>query len=176
MDLTLSTSEIINLSLSLVIAVSTSYLAYAALKHTTRPNATVYLNEPKEIYAGNTDLYKFSFKNTGHWYSKPMVVNMTTFINFDEHFEPYYLLYGSAQEIKEDDVRIGKGKMKFLKAKGIKLSHGEENEEMFVSAKSPEIPGRYKIKVSAYSDNGLSLTKQFEVKVLKPIPQNEAAK
>ena len=173
MDPILTTSDVINIVLSLITAISTSYLAYAALKHTTRPNATVYLNEPALIYAGDTNSYKFSFKNIGHWYSKPMVVNMTAFINFDEHFDLFFLQYGSAQEVKDDNVRIGKGRMKFLKAKGIKLSYGEDQEEMFVCARSPLNPGRYRIKVSAYSDNGLSLTKQFDIMVLKPYAQDE---
>ena len=108
--------DIINIALSLITAISASYLAYAALKHSARPNARVHLKEPNILYAGATDLFKFSFQNAGHWYSKPMVVNMTVFINFDNDFEPIVLLYGSTQEIKEENVRIGKGQMKFLKA------------------------------------------------------------
>ena len=169
MNSEINTTDLINIGLSLITAISASYLAYAALKHSARPHAKVHLNEPKLLYAGATDLFKFSFQNAGHWYSKPMIVNMTTYINFDTNFEPFFIQYGSTQEIKDENVRIGKGKMKFLKAKGIKLSYGEDDEEIHVKAKNPSTPGRYKIKISAYSENGLSLTKHFEVKVLKHI-------
>jgi hypothetical protein len=169
----ITTIEIINISLGLITAISASYLAYAALKHSARPHAKVYLREPKKFYTSTTEMFKFAFENAGHWYSKPIVVNMTVFLNFDENFDLFHIEYGSAQEIKDDNVRIGKGKMKFLKAKGLKLSYGEDDEEIYIKAMTPSRPGQYKIKISAYSENGLSLTKHFQIKVLKPIVKDE---
>lgn len=162
-------TEMLNICLSLITALSALYLAYAALKHSARPHAKVHLKEPKYLYAGVTDLFIFSFQNTGHWYSQPMVVNMTAYINFDASFEPLYIRYGSIQDIKNKKVKIGKGKMKYLKAKGIKLSYGEDDEQIFVCARNPLLPGKYKIKVSAYSENGLSLNTIFEVEVHTPL-------
>jgi hypothetical protein len=167
-----NTLEVLNFLLTLVTAISALYLAYAALKHSARPNADVFLLEPSEIFTNTLYVFKFSFINTGHWYSKPMIVNMTVFINFDESFEPINIKYGSIQEYKDNNVRIGKGNMKFLKAKGIKLSYGEHDEKIFVKTKSPSLPGTYNLKISAYSDNGLTLSKKFEIEVLRQKEEN----
>jgi hypothetical protein len=159
--------EVINFFLTLVTTISALYLAYAALKHSARPKANVFLIEPNEVFTDTTYNFKFSFVNEGHWYSKPMIVNMTAYINFDGHFDPIYIKYGSVQENKDDHVKIGKEEMKYLKAKGIKLSHGEHDEKVFVKCRSPLIPGKYKIKVSAFSDNGLTLSKIIWTEILE---------
>lgn len=168
-----SIADLINISLSFITAVSASYLAYAALKHSARPNAKVFLVDPEIFYAGETVLFKFSFQNAGHWYSKPMIVNMTTYINFNNNFEPLLILHGSTQQNKNDNVKIGKGKMKYFKTQGMHLSYGEDNEEIHVMAKNPVVPGRYKIKISAFSENGLTLSKIFQIKILKPNPEKK---
>lgn len=167
-----SLADLISLSLSFITALSASYLAYAALKHSARPHAKVSI-EPREARAGETALFKFSFRNAGHWYSKPMIVNMTTYVNFDNRFEPLFMQSGSSQEIRNDNVKTGKGKMKYLKATRMHLSYGEDNEEIHVMAKTPSLPGRYKIKVSAYSENGLSLSKLFQINVLKALTESD---
>jgi hypothetical protein len=112
----ISNIELTNMVLTFIIALSATYLAYAALKHSARPNAKVILIEPDIFYTNETVLFKFSFKNAGHWYSKPMVVNMTVYINFDNRFELIFIKYGSIQHIEDTIVKIGKGKMKYMKA------------------------------------------------------------
>jgi hypothetical protein len=158
--------DILNACVAVITAICATYLAYMALKHSAKPRAIVIFEEPYTLNSNETGLLKFKFKNTGHWYAKPMVVNMTVFINFDENFEPIEIRYGSVQETIENNVRIGKGNMKFLKAKGIKLGYNEYHEEVHVLAKAPEKIGSYKIKVDAYSDNGLDLSQNFFLDVI----------
>lgn len=168
----ISITDLINTGLGLITAGCATYLAYAALKHSARPNAKVFMMEPKQLYSGATVLFKFAFQNAGHWYAKPMVVRMTAYINFDRDFEPLSMQSGSTQAVESHDVRIGKGKMKYLKVQGIMLSYGEDSEEVHVTATNPSVPGRYRIKISAYSENGLNLTKHFDVDVLKALGES----
>jgi hypothetical protein len=158
--------DILNACVAFITAICATYLAYMALKHSAKPRAIVIFEEPFALNCNETGLLKFKFKNIGHWYAQPMIVNMTVFINFDEYFEPIEIRFGSIQEIIESNVRIGKGNMKFLKAKGIKLGYNEYHEEVHVLTKAPEKIGSYKIKVDAYSDNGLDLSQNFYFNVI----------
>jgi len=158
--------DILNFCIAVITAICATYLAYMALKHSAKPRALVIFEEPYTLEKNTNALIKFQFKNIGHWYAKPMVVNMTVFINFEESFEPIEIRFGSIQEIVDKNVRIGKGNMKYLKAKGIKIGYSEYHEEIHVLTKCPEKSGNYKIKVDAYSENGLDLSENFFVDVI----------
>jgi hypothetical protein len=157
--------DILNACLAVITAICATYLAFVALKHTAKPRAIVIFEEPLTLNKNETGLLKFRFKNIGYWYAKPMVVNMTVFINFEENFDPIEIRFGSIQEIIDNNVRIGKGNMKFLKAKGIKLGYNEYHEEVHVLTKAPVKSGNYKIKIDAYSENGLDLSQNFYIDV-----------
>lgn len=155
--------EIINVLFSFIIGLCAFYLSYVALKHSARPKVKLKMLSPKVLHCNKITLFKFEFSNVGYWYTKPPVINLIVFCNFENYFEPLELLYGSNQSIKNNDVKIGKGTMKYLKAKGLKLIYGEEGEEVHVKVKTPKIEGKYKIRVSAYSENGASIKKTFIV-------------
>ena len=59
-----------------------------------------------------------------------------------------------------------KGQHELLQSKGYGPLSGDEYEEIHVVAQLPEAAGRYRIKVSAFSENGLSLSRSFKVRVL----------
>jgi len=158
--------DILNACVAVITAICATYLAFFALKHSAKPRAIVTFVEPFQLEKKETALLKFQFKNIGHWYAKPMVVNMTVFINFDESFDPIEIRFGSIQEIVDKNVRTGKGNLKFLKAKGIKIVYSEYYEEVHVLTKCPDNAGTYKIKIDAYSENGLDLTETFFVDVI----------
>ena len=61
--------------------------------------------------------------------------------------------------------------MKYLKAKGLKLTHGEPPEGVHVRAMAPSVAGKYLIRITALSDNGASLTKVFRSE-RQTVPRN----
>jgi|GEM_PF-2107199 len=161
----ISVFDLLNFIIQVITAICATYLAWAVLRHSTKPRAIVYFTEPQTARINETKLFKFPFKNIGYWYAKPIIVNMTVFVNFEPTFELKEIRYGSVQEIIDNNVRDGKGGMKFLKAKGIKLGFSEFIEEVHVLAKCPSEPGMYRIKIDAYSDNGLDYSESFSFEV-----------
>ncbi len=152
-----------NLILTFIVAVCALYLSFAALKHTARPNVEVRLINSSLLPCGKTVTFIFGFSNIGHWYAKPMAINLVAFCNFDAAFELIELRYGSTQSFVNTDIKEGVGGMNYLKAKGLKLTYGEESEQVHIKAVVPKMKGRYKIRISAYSDNGVSFMKEFAV-------------
>lgn len=152
-----------NLIFSLITTICALYLAYAALKHSARPNVKVAMSTATSQTCSSVVKFVFQFTNVGHWYAKPPAINVVAFCNFSPEFELLELHYGATQQISSKEVKIGVGKMKYLKAKGLKLSPGDEGEEVLVMAKNPEREGEYLIKISAYSENGMSLRKEFRI-------------
>lgn len=153
-----------NLIFSLITTICALYLAYAALKHSARPNVKVAMLNANSQDCATVARFVFQFTNVGHWYAKPTAINVVAFFNFSPEFELIELRYGAAQEFKSTEVRVGVGKMKYLKAKGLKLTCGDEGEEVHVTAKFPEREGDYIIKVSAFSENDVSLKKEFKAR------------
>ena len=165
----MSPSGLLYVGLSFVTATSASYLAFAALVHSARPRASVVLVGPTSSNPGERVMYVIVFKNRGYWYAKPMIVNMTIYINFDSMFDLMEMRSGSLQQNISTHVKIGKGNMKYFKSKGMHLSFAEDAEEIHVVAQTPKEPGVYRLKVSAFSENGVSLSKVFSVHVV-PTP------
>jgi hypothetical protein len=160
----MSALDIINLALSFVTAVSASYLAFAALAHSARPRASVTLS-PIIAHVAERLTLVFVFKNRGYWYAKPIIVNMTIYINFDSAFDLVEMRSGSSQQNINTEAKSGKGHMKYFKSKGMHLSFGEDGEEIHIVAQAPKKPGRYKLKVSAFSENGVSLSEVISLYV-----------
>jgi hypothetical protein len=153
-----------NLILSLITSLCALYIAYAALTHSTRPNVKVVMLNANSQNCSTTSQFVFQFTNVGHWYAKPSAINVVAFCNFPPEFELLELRYGATQQISNKEVRVGVGKMKYLKAKGLKLSYGDEGEEVHVTAKIPEQEGEYLVKISAYAEGGMSLREEFRVR------------
>ena len=153
-----------NLILSFITSLCAIYLAFAALKHSARPNVKVVMANANSQDCSSTTQFIFRFTNVGHWYAKPPAINLVTFCNFSPEFELLELRYGATQQLSNKEVRVGVVKMKYLKAKGLKLSYGDEGEEVHVTARVPEEEGEYLIKISAYAENGMSLREEFKVR------------
>lgn len=153
-----------NFVFSFITTICALYLAYAALKHSARPNVKVAMLNPDSQTCSVTTRFVFQFTNVGHWYAKPPAINVVAFCNFSSEFEILELRYGARQQFSKTKVRIGVGNVKYLKATGLKLSYGDVSEEVHVTAKVPERKGEYLIKISAYSENDMSLRKEFRVR------------
>lgn len=154
---------IINTVLTGITALCALYLAYAALKHSATPNIRIRMLNDKIFHCKQRVFFIFECTNIGYWYAKPTALNVIVFCNFAPEFELLELRYGSNQAYTDLDAKIGVGRMTYLKAKGLKLTHGEEGEAIHVKAITPEKAGKYKIRVSAYSDNGVSYRQEFIV-------------
>jgi len=157
-----------NLIITSIIAFCALYLAYAALKHAATPNVRVGMSTPKTLRCNETILFVFEFTNIGYWYAKPPAINIMVFCNFAPEFKLVELRYGSSQAYTDTDAKIGVGKMAYLKAKGLKLMYGEEAEEVHVKAITPEVEGKYRIRISAFSDNGVNIRKEFTIRCENP--------
>lgn len=150
-----------NLLFTMITTVCALYLSLVALRHSALPRIDVRMVAPRAIECSTEHTLIFEFGNVGHWYAKPMAVNVVVYCNFDPHFNPIEIAFGSVQAYK--DTWVGKGKMKYLKAQGIKLAYGEEWEAMHTRVVAPATPGDYLVRISAYSDNGASMVKEFRI-------------
>ena len=146
---------------NVVAAAATIYIAYLALVHTAKPRITVSLREPNRQPCSRLLGLHYDLKNRGHWYALPPAIDIVVFCDFDPRFELVGLGYGSQQEILAAEVRVGKGGRKFLKAKGLKLIANDLGEVIQVHLRTPEEPGTYLTRISAYSPNGLSHFQDF---------------
>jgi hypothetical protein len=110
----------------------------------------------------------FELLNIGHWYGSPIAVDVTVYFNFPVDFELLELRSGSVQEHSNTEVKAGVGEMRYLKAKGLKLSRHENGEQVHVIAKAPQKPGTYRVRVTGYSDNAASFSTQFSLSCRLP--------
>jgi len=163
---------LISLIFTVITTVCVLFLAYAALGQTARPNIAVRLLSPARNHCptGETHLFVFDVVNLGHWYGSPIAVDVTVFFNFSPEFELRELRYGSTQEHVNTKVKTGKAAMRYLKAEGLKISRHETGEEVHVLADTPKTPGDYRMRVSAYSANDASFSRDFEIRCSTPEP------
>jgi len=154
---------IANLIFSIITSLCALYLSFAALRHSAKPKARVRMTSGRTLPCDTEQICVFDFVNQGHWYARPTAIDVVVFCNFDPQFELIECLYGSTQSYSNTDVKIGVGNMKYLKAKGLKLTYGEEGEDVHVRVRTPADPGRYVIRISAFSDNGVSIKQEFKV-------------
>lgn len=153
---------------TMITTVCALYLSFVALRHSARPNIAVRMVSPSSLCCAEESQLVFEFGNVGHWYAKPMAINVVAFCNFDPQFELLEIAYGSVQAYK--DTWVGVGKTKYVKAKGLKLAFGDEWEAVHIRARTPVTPGNYRIRISAYSDNGASLVKEFRLSCIAKSP------
>lgn len=167
----MSTSDKIAL-ISLIFTVTTTvcvlFLAYVALAQTARPNITVRMLSPDCLQCGTASAHAFELLNIGHWYASPIAVDLTVYFNFPAEFELRELRYGSVQEHLNTEVKVGVGGMRYLKAKGLKISRHEKGEEVHILAIGPQRPGHYRILVTGYSSNDASFSKEFALSCIPP--------
>lgn len=160
----LETLTIINTFISSLTAICALYIAYVALRHTAKPNIKINMLNRKTFLRNEEVIFIFECINIGYWYAKPVAIDVTVFCNFEPEFKLKELGYGSSQTFRDTDTKIGVGKMIYLKAKGLKLTFGEEGEQIHVKVITPNIVGEYKIRLSAYSGNGVSYERELLVK------------
>jgi hypothetical protein len=154
-----------SLVFTIVTTICVVYLAYAALAQTVRPNLTVSLLSRRHLQADEVSMHVFEVINIGRWYGSPMAVDVTVYCDFPPEFQLRELRYGSTQEHVNVEVKTGKRGTRYLKARGIKLSRHLHGEEIHVIAQAPSLPGTYRVRLSGYSANGASFTKNFDVEV-----------
>jgi len=154
------------LILNFLTALAAVYIAFLALVHTAKPRINVVLLEGTTQPCNRLIKLRFELQNVGYWYALPPAIEITTYCNFDPAFDLIGLGYGSQQEIRTAEVRIGKGSRKYLKAQGIKLIANDFGEIVQVHLKTPQNPGRYLARLSAYSANGLSHVQDFYIECI----------
>lgn len=154
------------LILNFLTAFAAVYIAFLALVHTAKPRIDVVLLEDTIQPCNRLIKLQFELRNVGYWYALPPAIDITVYCNFDPAFDLVGLGYGSQQEILAAEVRIGKGGRKYLKAKGIKLIADDFGEVVQVHLKTPQVPGSYLARLSAYSANGLSHVQDFHIECI----------
>jgi len=157
------TLEHIQLGFTIITTVSTLYLSYIALVHTAKPRIVINLKNDRSILCGDEINFKFCVQNIGHWYAKPMAINLIVYCNFSKELELKKMFFGSIQQQVDDIIKKGVGDMNYFEASGLKVGKGKDGEEIHVIAQTPEKPGTYFIRVDAYSDNGVSYRKYFSL-------------
>jgi hypothetical protein len=120
---------------------------------------------PDCLQCDTASVHVFEILNIGHWYASPIAVDITVYFNFPAEFELQELRYGSVQEHLNNEVKAGVGGMRYLKAKGLKLSRHEKGEEVHILATAPQTPDNYRLRVTGYSSNNASFSKEFALSV-----------
>ncbi len=148
----------LSLLVSLVTAVASGYLAYKALVFTAKPRLAVQAYPKDDWHVSSTVSLVLRLRNKGHWYARPAATGLRATVNLDEPCEPLLLRFGSDLEQQERKVLRGKGsggrRSKYLEATGIWLTASEDPEDLEVTFRTPDIPGKYNGWVILYAREG----------------------
>lgn len=159
---------LISLIFTVITTVCVLFLAYVALGQTARPNITVRMLSSDCIECGTASSHVFELINVGHWYGSPIAVDLTVYFNFPAEFDLRELQYGSIQEHRNKEVKVGVGGMRYFKAKGLKISRHEKGEQVHILATGPQRPGQYSIRITGYSSNDASFSREFGFSCIPP--------
>jgi hypothetical protein len=154
------------LGVSTITAIAAIYIGYRTLIHTAKPRIHIFLIEGSRVFCNQESLFNFEFCNRGYWYATPPVINLIVYFNFDPAFHLKELRYGSDQENINNQVMIGKGGMKSLRAHNIDLVHRDWAERAHILAVAPPEPGIYPIRIDAISNNGTNASIEFRVECI----------
>lgn len=154
------------LILNALVACATIYLAFVALVHTAKPRIDITLRTVGPARAGHLVEIMLEVANVGHWYATPPAIGIAVFTNVAQEFDLLGIAYGSVQQKLEAAAPLGKYRLPYVRATGIKLVGRGHREIVVVHAKAPVEPGPYLVQVDAYSDNGASLEKSFRILVV----------
>jgi hypothetical protein len=143
---------------SAITALIVVFLTFLILKFAAKPKLRIRLKDrgrKTRFHANEKITLKFHIENVGHWYSaKPAAINVILWVNFEQAFEPIELRYGADLGKRTRAVRSSKQGNKWLRASEIHLFHQEAGEDIEVVVKMPEKKGRYRIWVTAHSNQG----------------------
>jgi hypothetical protein len=146
--------SVFNIASGLVIL----YLTYLVLRFTAKPRLRVSFADGGHashyLYAGETVRSHILLENRGYWYAQPAATNLLVYINVPRSFEPIRLRFGSGLELETGDVRPGKGKTKYLLARGINLFAHEPGERMEIEVRLPQRGGSYRYRIAIHTDRG----------------------
>lgn len=161
--------NIITALASAITSIFVAFLTFLILKFEAKPKLKIRLeNEGRKIrfHVNQRVTLTFHLENVGHWYSaKPAATNIILWVNFEQAFKPIELRYGAAFEKRDQNIKSSKQGNKWLRASRIHLFHQEAGEDIEVLLKMPEEKGRYRIWVTAYSDEGDCGVHKFWVKI-----------
>jgi hypothetical protein len=152
---------------SIITAGGAIFISFLALQHSARPRIDVRMDGAVMVLTETECRFTFSVINIGHWYASPAALDVTVYCNFEPTFCLKELRYGSAQELTNDHVRVGKRGLLYIRAKHIKLAHKGEAERVDVFATTPNWPGRFRIEVTAFSENGGACHRSFWINVTR---------
>jgi uncharacterized protein YxeA len=156
--------SIISLVFTIVTGVCALFIAYKALVHGARPNVKVEMLSPSRYPCGQKVCFVFVFQNIGYWYAKTTAINVIAFFNFPPEFQLHEVRFGAAQEQSSTKVRLGAGGVQYLKAKGLKLTYGDEGEEVHLDVTTAATQATYVVRVDSYSENGVSRSYRFNIR------------
>lgn len=159
--------ELISLGFSIVTTFCTLLISIFALRYSAKPKIGIEINSKGNYYCGNSITLKFKVINKGHWYAQPMAIGLVIYCNFDESFEILRLRYGSRQENTDETVKLGTENMQYFEAKNIIVGSEKCGEEVWADVILPKTEGKYRIKLDAYSENGVSFKKIIKLNCIK---------
>lgn len=165
--------NIISMVLSAITSLFAGYIAFVTLRLTATPRVRIDFlnakggNNRPSFKAQSQKMLKFSITNAGHWYAKPPALRIHMFISFEPGCSPTAVRYGSVQEIRNTDVKIGIGRRPYLEASGISVFYGEPGEEFLIEATMPRKSGTYRCWIAASCGDRIGLgLHQFEFEVV----------
>lgn len=159
--------ELIDLGFSIVTTFCALLISIIALRYSAKPKIDIKINSKGNYYCESSVTLKFKVTNKGHWYAQPMVIGLVIFCNFDKSFELLRLRYGSRQEKTDETVKLGTENMQYFKAEHIIVGSEKCGEEFWIDVILPRAEGKQKVKLDAYSENGVSFKKNYRIKLYK---------
>ncbi len=158
--------EVINLVFTMITSLSALSISFLLLRNSIKPRIDIERLGKDKVKCNDTVYLRFRVVNQGYWFARPMVIKLIIFCNFDEAFKLIELQFGSRQEKKDKKIKQGKENMNYFIAEGIMLGPKPSSEEFIIKLSTPDLPGKYRIKFEAYSENGVSFRKKFMIECI----------
>jgi hypothetical protein len=125
--------------------------SYIALLYTARPRVSVTLLG-NNSYAP-LQLATLEFRVAMKSRLRRAASDMRIFVNFTPEVEPLEAAFGSALELRDSNVRIGKGPSRYLVVTGVRVSKDEPvpYEDFTIRIRTPQVPGTYRGWVTCFA-------------------------
>ena len=163
-------AAVINLAIAVAtvsLTLITAWLTLIILRLTAKPSIGVRMHKHHEFICGSEVDVVFSVYNKGRWYGHPPATGVRIYVNVPPAFLPIRLRYGSTLQKEDSDVKIGKGLQKYLRAKEIGLFFEEPGEDLVLSLRLPDSPGRFGLRLTANSEQGGYSVSRFKVRCIQ---------
>jgi hypothetical protein len=164
-----SVINLVTAATTVILTLVTTWLTLIILRLTAKPSIAIRMYKQHEVICESEIDVIFHVYNRGRWYGHPPATEVRIYVNVEPTLSPIRLRYGSNLEKEDSIVKIGKGGLKYLRAKEITLSFEEPGEDIVLRVRAPNSSGSSAITLSANSAQGGYTIARFKLRYKEPI-------